>query len=584
MSKKLLGILTVVLTVALAVSALVLGTLAAEEEKPTLNISVVTTSSSNDLVKTLNENYNGVSVYPTLDGALSDAVNLGTAGIMVLADNYPTVTAITDEQAAAVNSLGVKLYVEYPANNETLGITGYEGTGVMNYDRAIVYDADALGMELYSLLYVHGAQYVKKTDISDAWLVNATVVGYDTVEFYDEETGELTDCTPYSMLEPNDAGNVLIASTKLSQFISARYAPYARWQSLWLSILSWVAGTEVTSIEWTPSVNANYGPEEELADDAYSEAVRLNTEWFLNSTIMPNSDGTEGIYECFSSGKNFNIYGDQYRGKNLRSDCNAESLGAIALAGALLGNDEYKQVAANVMNWFLNESDLANAERADEDNDRYGLLSWHSGAMDTYYGDDNAKAILGLMLGAAALETDEYDERILEAILANFRTSSIYGFRLDSIKGTDLEANGWQYYYNSTTKSYRSHFQSLLWACFLWAYDRTGYEPLLTRTKTAIDLMMDAYDNAMAGDEDNYTEWYWTNGMQQERAKMILPLAWLVRLEPTEEHIGWLDLMISDLMQYQDEATGAIREVKGENGVGVPVYTQFSKNSDYGKH
>lgn len=28
-------------------------------------------------------------------------------------------------------------------------------------------------------------------------------------------------------------------------------------------------------------------------------------------------------------------------------------------------------------------------------------------------------------------------------------------------------------------------------------------------------------------------QWSWTNGIQQERARMILPLAWLYRVEPT---------------------------------------------------
>ena len=35
-------------------------------------------------------------------------------------------------------------------------------------------------------------------------------------------------------------------------------------------------------------------------------------------------------------------------------------------------------------------------------------------------------------------------------------------------------------------------------------------------------------------------EWRWTNGIQQERARMLLPLAWLVRVEDTPEHREWL--------------------------------------------
>lgn len=555
----------------------------------TLNIAVVTNDKENDLVATLSKNYSGIKVYSTLDGALDNAEVDSISGIMVLSDGYPSATtAITDAQVMKIKELGVRIYIEYPQVNASLGIIGYEGTATMGYDRAIVTDAEAMGMDIYSLLYVHGAQYVMKKDISDSWLVNATVVGYDRVEFYDQSTGELTDCTPYSMLELNDDGNVLIASTKLSQFISARYAPYTRWQSLWMSVISWVAGMNkdtLNTIEWTPALIPSYGPYEQLPDDAYQEAVRMNVEWFLNSSIMPNSDGTEGIWEGFGSGKNFDAYGDSCRRKMLRSDCNAESLGAIALAGVLLGSRQYKTVAYNVMNWLLNESMLTRGERADATSSQYGLLSWHFGAIDQYYGDDNAKAILGLMLGVAALETDEFDKRILEAILANFRTTGSYGFRGSMIRGGELDENGWEYYYNRTGYvNYRSHFESLLWACYLWTYDKTGYEPLLVRTRTAISMMMKAYDNTMAGDADDSEKWYWTNGMQQERAKMILPLSWLVRVEPTEEHIGWLDRMITDMMSYQDKPTGALREVKGEDGVGVPVYTQFEKNSDYGRH
>ena len=583
--KKLSVILVVILALILSITAITVA--AKTDDRATLNISVVTSKSDNDLVKTLSENYDGVKVYETLDAALENASADGTKGIMVLADKYPnTATVITDAQSSKINELGVRLYVEYPQNSESLGIVGYEGTKAMDYDRAIVMDDDAMGMEIYSLLYVHGAQYVTKTDISNSWLVAAKVAGYDTAEYYDEETGELTDCTPYSMLEVNEAGNVLIASTKLSQFINARYAPYARWQSLWMSVISWVAQTDrdsINTIKWTPAVNPNYGPDEELADDAYSEAVRLNTEWFINSGLLISADGSEGIKEGFRSGKGFKTDGDQRVRTSVRADCNGETVAALALAAQVLGNEEYKDIAYNIMDWLLNESELANGVRADVENSQYGLLSWHNGAIDDYYGDDNARAILGLIIGASALDTDEFDERILEAIIANFRTTGAYGYRSGMLSAEKIDEFGWEYYYNRTNKNFAPHFESMLWACYLWAYDKTGYEPLLERTTTGISMMMDAYEETMKGDLDNGSgEWKSTNGIQQERAKMILPLAWLVRIDPSEEHIAWLDLMISDMMAYQDEATGALRDAVAEEGYGVIGLPPFKTNSDYG--
>ena len=577
MIKRTLTALLVILTLLLGVTAISVAA-ANTEEKPVLNIGVVTNSPSKDLAKVLQDNYDGVKVYSSIDSALSLAKADGIDGLMILADNYPGVTtALTAVQAAKLGSLGIRTYIEYPANNSSLGITGFEGTDVMGYQRAVVTDAEALGMAEHSILYVHGARYLKKTDISRSWLVNARVAGYDIADY------GLTDCTPYSMLETNEAGNVLIASTKLSQFVSARYAPYERWQTLWESVLSWVSGSTVDSFDWEPLVSANYSPEDVLGEDAYEEAVRLNTEWYMNANMLPAADGSQGIWEGYSSGSSFNEYGDQYRRLLMRADCNGESIGAIALAGTLLGEEEYKDVAYNAMRWLLTESELANGDRADVNKSQYGLLSWHDQAMNQYYGDDNAKAILGLILGAAALGTDEFDERILEAIIANFRTAGIYGYRGGRLLAEDIERSGWEYFYNSTTTNYSSHFEALLWACYLWAYEQTGYEPLLDRSRTAISMMMTAYENTMVGDLDGgVNEWHSTNGLQQDRAKMILPLAWLVRVEPTEEHIAWLDLMISDMMALQDEATGALREEFAEDGYGIIDLPPFSKNSDYG--
>lgn len=583
--KKLLVTLSVILVIILSVTAITVS--AIEKERSTLNISIVTNDTNNDLVKTLNENYQGISVYSTLDSALDAAPTNGTKGIMILADKYTKPTTITESQAERINQLGVRVYVEYPENNESLGIVGYDETKETGYDRAIVIDEDATGMEMYSILYIHGAQYYKKADISNSWIVAATVAGYDTAEYYDEQTGELTDCTPYSLLEVNEAGNALIASTKLSQFIGAKYAPYERWESLWMSVLSWLTEKDrdsISTIDWTPVCNPNYGPDEELADNAYSEAVRLNTEWFLSSGLLRNADGSLGIMEGFRSGAGFKVDGDQRVRTSVRADCNAETIAALALAAELLGNEEYRTIAYNMMDWLLNESELANGDRANEESGQYGLLSWHEGAIDQYYGDDNARAILGLIIGASALDTDEFDERILEAIMANFRTTGEYGYRGNMIRGEKLDTNGWEYYYNRTNENYAPHFEAMLWACYLWAYDKTGYEPLLDRTRTGISMMMDAYVETMKGDlDDGKGEWTSTNGIQQERAKMILPLAWLVRIEPTAEHIGWLDLMISDMMAYQDEDTGALRDAVADDGYGKVSLPPFSTNSAYGQ-
>ena len=81
---------------------------------------------------------------------------------------------------------------------------------------------------------------------------------------------------------------------------------------------------------------------------------------------------------------------------------------------------------------------------------------------------------------------------------------------------------------------------------------------------------------------DSYPDdWYWTNGIQQERARMILPLSWLVKLEDTPEHRGWLDRIVSKLLENQVES-GAIREELG--GADKGKYGRTSSNQEYGLH
>jgi hypothetical protein len=96
-----------------------------------------------------------------------------------------------------------------------------------------------------------------------------------------------------------------------------------------------------------------------------------------------------------------------------------------------------------------------------------------------------------------------------------------------------------------------------MWTCYLWAYGQTGFGLFLERAKKAIEMTMEAYPG----------KWEWTNGIQQERAKMLLPLAWLVRIEDTPGHRRWLRAMANDLLARQDKC-GAIPEEIGEAGKG----------------
>ncbi len=258
--------------------------------------------------------------------------------------------------------------------------------------------------------------------------------------------------------------------------------------------------------------------------------------------------------------------------------CAGEVAGALAVAGLAEHEKIWKDTAIRLVQWLYCRSMLSQADRANPGHPAYGLLGWHDRASygifvdgwGVYYGDDNARAVLGTIAAAGALGSNQWDRQIVRCILANFRTTGPNGFRADRIDTASLAQEGWRSYFLRPLISYSPHFQGYLWACYLWAYSHTGDALLFERTHNAIRLMMEAYP----------AQWHWSNGLQQERARMILPLAWLVRIQDTKQHREWLKFMVTELLAYQVDC-GAIEEQIGEN---KGKYHPPSSHEDYGKN
>lgn len=171
---------------------------------------------------------------------------------------------------------------------------------------------------------------------------------------------------------------------------------------------------------------------------------------------------------------------------------------------------------------------------------------------------------------ADILGETRWNKTIVEAILANYRTTGRKGFRGERLEEDDIQKNGLRYYQERDLVNLHPHFESWMWACYLWLYRQTGYEPLYELAEKGIAAMMSTYPN----------EWRWTNGIQQEKARMILPLAWLYRVKPTTKHREWLDFMVTQFLKNQVEC-GAVREELGDDSKGL--FGRCKSNEAYGK-
>lgn len=508
--------------------------------------------------------------------------------VLLLARTYPaidTTLEITGELLTLIQQKRLRVLVEYPRKFAGLSIPD---TVVRTQLERGVITAPIFGDQLDTgaIIGIHGS-HVLPVEADSPSVVLARVVGMDRAEF------GLANTKTYPVLF--EESGVMVATTGLSHFIRGRYGPAASVRQLWTHIIAHLLDDPTFAFhQWPTDVRPAYSRTEPLPDTARIQSIRRGVEWFWKGHFFvhpsweahwlkyqgdgtepfgpaipedaPNGDGSMGILEGHASIIHEN--GTQDYRYWMRADVQGEAAMALAAAGSVLGNNTYSQYAANLIDYVFNTSNMRAGEKADSESAAYGHIGWSTTHPGVFYGDDNARAILGMIAASAYLNTDKWNQEITEAIMANFRTTGKQGFRGERLSEEDIIQNGWPYYHNRDLIYLQPHFESWMWACYLWLYAQTGYEPLLDRTKTAISTTMKAYPE----------QWLWGSSMQTQRVRMLLPLAWLVRVADNAEHRAWLDLMFREVLRYQDES-GALQE---EIGKGKGHFRMLTKNEDYG--
>ncbi|NER14147.1 BspA family leucine-rich repeat surface protein [Leptobacterium flavescens] len=521
--------------------------------------------------------------------------------LIIAADRYPSqknqVPSSVYEDARRRN---IRLYVEYPGNtvpDVTINGRPHRATrlqrGIMMDDSFRTHS----NLPALSLLGINDARILTSNLTPNSQPSAYAMIKLGKVAGFDTAVYGLEGVTTYDVLNNvyyggDSSWEMLLAMTKLTNFRTARYGPHASWKVVWETILRWLTGEQISLNTWSSArdVAPMYERNEPMPDDALRTSVAKGVQWYFDSKLLlhpqwkndwekyhkgkghlvgppldksrPNGNGSLGILEGHFSNI-FQTGRQQYR-YTIRGDVQGESAYALAAGGKLLGNNSYSELAKNLADFMFN-SDLG---KSNSTKDNYGLISWSLNNQDAHYSDDNARAILGIIGTSAYLETNRWNREILRTILSNFRLTGKKGFQRSSLKQKNINEKGWRHYANEELILPHPHYQAWILACYLWLYDKTGYEPLLETTKKTIGHIMDRYP-------DN---WSWTNGIQQERAKMILPLAWLVRVDDTEEHRQWLDTVVNKLLENQ-QPSGAIREELGDEG---GDFGQTRSNAGYG--
>ena len=207
----------------------------------------------NDVVRVLQDA--GAEVERFDDAATAVTQSPPGAGVLVLADQYPQqTTRLAPELFDLARDKKLRLYVEYPSFVPGLKLgepktlkSGHWGNIL---ERTVVAsDAFGGGLKRMRILMIHDAHYLP-VEASQPHLVIARVAGYDDALY------GLPKTNVYPILFEPPGSGVLVGTTKLSQFVTARYAPLDAWEPVWRMILKWVQpGAEVSILRWKPTVH-----------------------------------------------------------------------------------------------------------------------------------------------------------------------------------------------------------------------------------------------------------------------------------------------------------------------------------------
>ncbi|HPI74832.1 MAG TPA: hypothetical protein PLZ01_15570, partial [bacterium] len=142
------------------------------------------------------------------------------SGVLILAEGYPDrPTEIDPTSLAVAREKGLRVYLEFPASIPGLPV---DSVKITRYERAVVSSEFFLPeLKPLTILAIHDCHFTP-FHAPRTHLALSRIAGFDKAIY-----GLGREAWPLLAFYPDSA--VLISATKLSQFVSARYAPEAAW-------------------------------------------------------------------------------------------------------------------------------------------------------------------------------------------------------------------------------------------------------------------------------------------------------------------------------------------------------------------
>ena len=175
----------------------------------------------------------------------------------------------------------------------------------------------------------------------------------------------------------------------------------------------------------------------------YRRSLDLLVKWYFKSGVMPQADGSAGVYEGFASF-------DHRLVNTMRPDCHCETALFLAQYGALSGEkDKYFAIAKNIFNYLQKK----NFQDLNTQRESYGFWRFFDDFCDaplTIYCNDNSWVAMTLFELYKLTGDSDYLESAKLTLEAIYRTRCLE--IATSIKGQRLNELGAEAYYKEWTQ------------------------------------------------------------------------------------------------------------------------------------
>jgi len=347
-------------------------------------------SEGNDLYQLLKTREQTCTRYDDIAKALE--ASPGNETLLILAKDYPNKKTVLPEGFyKKAREKNLKVYIEFPDRLEI----GKTGEIKPTEKERLVVTSELLGEKHLGNVLDAGLFSYVEVDDRESHLKGAKVAGF-TKAVYGLEN------TPNFPILFED-GDVLVSTTKLSDFNKSRYSPQNEWRNIIGGILSHLSiGMKEEAIQWIPIVRPTFDATSAISQEDYRTAVNRGAEWYDKAKFLihpdwkahwktidvknppvgppmdlnlPSGDGSLGVMEGHYS--YINPDGSQQYRYWLRADCVAETAMTLATANGIKQNSKYLETANNLINFVFNSETFKTTSSIDSNQSSHGLLNWH---------------------------------------------------------------------------------------------------------------------------------------------------------------------------------------------------------------